>query len=162
MMGGGPKIPQFYADSAVIAYRVPASDVPFPQLHAKETASSGSPDFALLDDGDLSKFALLPIAPEGEKSWIQWEFPQPQTIRAFTIALGGKNPFDAFSPPGGDSGQALEASDDGETFRVIAAVPKGGATEHTVAFAAGHRKVLPPYLQDPSRRPKPLCQLGYG
>jgi hypothetical protein len=134
MMGQGPKIPQFYADSVVVAYRVPASDVPFPQLHAKLTASSGSPDFALLDNGDLSKFALLPIAPEGEKSWIQWEFPQPQTIRGFTIALGGKNPFDAFSPPGGDSGKALEASDDGETFRVIAAVPKGGATEHTVAF----------------------------
>ena len=46
MMGGGPKIPEFYADTAVIAYRMPASDVPFAQLHAKETASSGSPDFA--------------------------------------------------------------------------------------------------------------------
>src|SRR5580693_3544493 len=74
MMGHGPKIPQFYADSEVIAYRVPASDVPYEQLQAKETASGGSPDFAILRDGDLSKYTQLPIAPEGGTSWIQWEF----------------------------------------------------------------------------------------
>ncbi len=51
------------------------------------------------------------------------------------MALLGRNPFDAFTPPGGDSGKALEASDDGQTFRVVAAVPKGGSTEHTVSFA---------------------------
>jgi len=162
MMGGGPKIPQFYADSVVVAYRVPASDVPFPQLHAKLTASSGSPDFALFDDGDLSKFALLPIAPEGEKSWIQWEFPQPQTIRAFTIALGGKNPFDAFSPPGGDSGKALEASDDGETFRVIAAVPKGGATEHTVSFDPVTAKFFRLTFKTLPAGPNPFASLDTG
>ena len=135
MMGGGPKLPTFYADSAVIAYRVPETDVPFADLHAKVTSSGGSIDAALLTDGDLSKSTLLPIAPPGQESWIQFEFPRPQTIHAFTVVLGGKNPFEAFLPPGGESGKALEASDDGIHFRKIADVPRGGTTEHTISFA---------------------------
>ncbi len=132
LMGGGPKIPDFYADSAVIAYRVPHSELPEPQ--ARMTASGGSPDFALLSDGSLKKTTQLPIAPMGQTSWIQWEFPQPQAIRGFTIATGGKNPLDAFAPPGGDTGQTLEASEDGQSFHTVAANPKGGATEHTITF----------------------------
>jgi hypothetical protein len=36
----------------------------------------------------------------------------------------------------GDTGQALEASDDGREFRVVAAVPGGPAAERTIAFPA--------------------------
>ena len=118
MMGPGPKIQPFYADSVVVAYRVPDSDIP---LEAKMTSSAGSPDFAVLSDGSLQKTTQLPIAPEGQTSWIQWEFAQPQTIRGFTIALGGKNPFDSFAPPGGETGKALEASEDGQNFQPVAA-----------------------------------------
>ena len=132
LMGGGPKIPDYYADSAVIAYRVPESERAEPQ--AKMTASSGSPDFASLRDGSLKTTTQLPIAPAGESSWIRWEFPQPQAIRALTVALGGKDPLDAFTPPGGETGQTLEASDDGQHFHTIVANPKGGATEHTLTF----------------------------
>ena len=116
----------------------------------------------ILDDGDLSKFALLPIAPEGDTSWIQWEFPQPQIIRAFTIAPGGKNPFDAFLPPGGDSGKALEASDDGVTFRIIAAVPKGGATEHTVSFAPVTAKFFRLTFKTLPAGPNPFANMDTG
>ena len=132
MMGGGPKIPDFYADSAVIAYRVPESERPQPQ--AKMSASSGSPDFALLKDGSLKTTTELPIAPLGQTSWIQWEFPQAQMIRGVTVAMAGKNPLDAFAPPGGDTGQTLEASEDGQNFHTIVANSKGGATEHTLTF----------------------------
>ena len=158
MMGPGPKVQDFYADSAVIAYRVPASDV---AVHAKMAASSGSPDYGLLSDGDLQKTALLPIAPAGETSWIQWEFAPAQTIRAFTIALGGRNPFDAFTPPGGETGKALEASDDGQTFRVIAAVPKGGATEHTIAFEPVTAKFFRLTFKTLPPPPSPFADLDF-
>src|SRR5215470_11167508 len=96
------KAPEFYADSAVVAYRVPATDVPADQLQAKVTSSGGTIDTALLTDNDLVKTTELPKAPEGEKAWIQYEFSQPHTIRALTIVLGGRGPFDGFIPPGGD------------------------------------------------------------
>ena len=66
--------PQFYADVAVIAYKRPASDVPTESLHPKITASAGSPDQAILTDGDLEKTTKLPIPAVGENAWIQYEF----------------------------------------------------------------------------------------
>ena len=127
--------PQFYADSAVVAYRVPDSDAPADQLKFKLTSSGGTIDAALLTDGDLVKTTELPKAAENEKAWIQYEFSQPQTIRSLTVVVLGKSFFDSFAPPGGDSGQALEASDDGQNYRVVVALPKGGSTEHTLSFA---------------------------
>ena len=54
-------IPQFYADAAVVAYRRPADRCALESLHPKMTASGGSPDFAMLSDGDLEKTTKLPI-----------------------------------------------------------------------------------------------------
>src|SRR5438309_4120929 len=45
----------FYADTAVVAYRAPESDVPVTALQPKITSSSGNLNLALLDDGDLVK-----------------------------------------------------------------------------------------------------------
>jgi hypothetical protein len=134
-MGIQYKAPQFYADSAVIAYKVPAGDVPIQDLHPTITSSGGSIDASLLSDGDLVKAVALPMAPIGEKAWIQYEFPEPQTIRALTIVLGGRSPFEGFMPQGGESGRALEASDDGQTFHEVVSIPRGGSTEHTISFA---------------------------
>jgi hypothetical protein len=50
---GSSPIPQFYADIKVIAYKRPSADVGVDELHAKITASGGSPDVATLSDGDL-------------------------------------------------------------------------------------------------------------
>ena len=134
MFGVPFKAPQFYGDSVVVAYRAPAGDVPIEDLYPKITASGGTIDAALLSDGDLVKTTALPKAPVGEKAWIQYEFPQPQTIRAVTLAMGGGLMFGGFMSPGGESGRALEASDDGQSYRVVATLPTGGATEHTIAF----------------------------
>ena len=52
--------------------------------------------------------------------------------------MSGKRNVDGscFLPPGGDSGKALEASDDGQNFhRVVDISQDGGSTEHTLAFA---------------------------
>ncbi len=66
MMGDVPKVPDYYQDSAVVAYRVPASDVDAASLQPNITSSGGTLDVAKLTDGDLSKSTLLPIAKEGE------------------------------------------------------------------------------------------------
>ncbi len=134
MFGVPFKAPQFYGDSVVVAYRAAAGDMPIEDLKPKITSSGGSIDVAVLSDGDMVKTTALPKAPVGEKAWIQYEFPQPQTIRALTLVMGGGLMFGGFMSPGGESGRALEASDDGQSFRVVATLPTGGATEHTIAF----------------------------
>jgi len=126
--------PQFYADSSVVAYRPEGDAVPEPKI----TWSSGTIDAALLSDGDLVATTALPRAAAGEKAWIQYEFPQPQQICALTIVRRPSGPNDDYFARGGspDSGEALEASDDGGSFRVVATIPKGGSAEHTIAFTA--------------------------
>ncbi len=123
---------EFYADAAVVAYRVPAGDVPMARLQPKVTSSGGAFDLAALTDGDLVKASLLPAAPVGEKSWIQFEFAAPQTIHGLTIALGGGGGRGGRG--GGNSGQVLQSSDDGRQFSDVVALPLGGAAEHTLAF----------------------------
>jgi hypothetical protein len=136
VMGGQqPKAPpQFYADTAVIAYKLPANEAPLDQLHAKLTSSGGNVDGAILADGDLTKTTSLPKAPAGQRAWIQFEFPKPQAVRAVTFAKGGfgSSLEDIFG--GGLPGPDLESSDDGQIFRKIATVPGDGAAEHTISF----------------------------
>jgi (4-O-methyl)-D-glucuronate---lignin esterase len=131
---GAKPIPQFYADSVVIAYRRPASDVHIDSSDPKVTASGGTPDVAMLTDSDLEKTTGIPIPAVGSKAWIQYEFPKPTTIRSITIVT--KNPNRIVSALAGISTpeKSLEASDDGLNFRVIAKLPDGGAPEHTISF----------------------------
>jgi len=117
------KAPEFYADSVVIAYKAPEGDVPIGDLGPRITCSGGSIDPGLLSDGDLATTIALPKAPVGGSAWVRYEFPRLQTIRGLTIAMGIGD-FEGFEPPRGDSGLALEASDDGETYRVVAKIPK--------------------------------------
>ncbi len=109
--------PQFYADSAVVAYRVPASDADSQQ--AVVTSSGGRIDAAMLSDGDLAR--PVAVARADGKAWIQFAYPQAQAIRAMTIVSAAAG--------------SLEASDDGASFREIAGLPRGGAAEHTISFA---------------------------
>jgi hypothetical protein len=153
------KPPQFYADSVVVAFKVPPSEIAADKQQAKITWSSGTIDPALLSDGDLVKTVPLPKAPQGEKAWIQYEYPQPQTIRALTLVVFGKGPLDAFLPPGGESGQALEASDDGHTYRAVVQIPKGGATEKTLSFAPVTAKYFRVTFKTLPAPPNPLAEM---
>jgi hypothetical protein len=134
---GSAPIPQFYADSVVVAYRRAASDVSVESQHAKMTASGGSPDFAMLSDGDLEKTTKIPIpAATGQTSWIQYEFPAPQTIRSITFVTVDPNEIAALVGGMGTPDKALEASDDGQTFREVAKLSGGDAPQHTLSFPA--------------------------
>jgi hypothetical protein len=129
--------PQFYADAAVIAYRRAGSDVPLESLHPKITSSGGSPDVAMLSDGDLENTTQLPIPAVGATAWIQYEFAAPQTIRAVTFVLKDPPSWQAAAASGtGVPEKALEASDDGRSFRLVAKLSDGRAAQHTISFPA--------------------------
>ncbi len=128
------KIPSFYADAAVIAYRQPAGDVSIESLHPTITTSGGAPDLAMLTDGDLEKSTGIAIPAAGETAWIQYEFQQPTTLRAITLVT--KDPDRIVAMISGITApeKTLEASDDGTTFRLVTKLVSDGAPETTVAF----------------------------
>ncbi len=158
--GGSTRPPEFYADAAVVAYRAPESDRSLGEMGAKVTASGGSFDLASLTDGDLSKATLLPAAPVGEKAWIQYEFPQAQTIRGLTFiaAGGGGRGFGGRGGAGG-SNQQLEASDDGQQFRVVTPIA-GGA--RTIAFPAVTARLFRITILTPQPQAQPQGRGGAG
>ena len=121
--------PEYYADSAVVAYRVPDSDRTMAELAPKVTSSGGAFDLAALSDGDLAKAILLPPVAIGQRAWIRFEFAQPQTVRGLTLVTAGGGGRGGRG--GGESGMAFEASDDGAQFRAVAPIPSGA---RTIAF----------------------------
>jgi len=130
---GRPQAPsvEFYADAAVVAYRAPESDRSMAEMQAKVTSSGGSFDLAALTDGDVVKSTLLPAAPPGERAWVQYEFPQPQTLRGVTfIASGGRGGVGVSNQP------QLEVSDDGKEFRLWALILPGARTTAFPAITA--------------------------
>lgn len=128
--------PTFYADSAVIAYRAPESEVPLSTLQPRMSSSGGNLDLALLTDGDLVKTTQLPKAPAGQRAWIQYEFASPRTMHAVTLALNDPGAAAANMFGAAPSVAEVEASDDGQIFRKLADIPNDGGVEHTIAFPA--------------------------
>src|SRR5437762_404886 len=129
-----PAPPEFYADTAVIAFPAPGTDVPDAELQPKVTSSSGNIDSSVLADGDFRKTTALPKASVGQQAWVQFEFAKLRTIRALTFALGGPvNPFQD-TMGGAAPGPDLEASEDGVSFRKVSTIPNDGAQVHTISF----------------------------
>ncbi len=133
---GAAKIPEFYADSVVVAYRRAAADQPVEALHAKVTSSGGSPEVAMLSDGDLEKTTKIPIPEPGAISWIQYEFPSPQTIRSITFVTKDPDMITAMVAGIAAPEKNLEASDDGQGYHEVAKLIGGSAPEHTISFPA--------------------------
>ena len=154
---GSMKIPEFYKDTVVIAYKRPAEDKSIEDLHAKITASGGSPDFALLTDGDLQNTTKLPIAPEGQASWIQYEFAEPQTIRAVTYVARDPDRFASMVAHMGVPAKVLESSDDGQNFHKVANLSGDHSSpEYTSSFAPITAKYFRFTIRrTPHRRPPP-------
>jgi hypothetical protein len=123
--GGDAAGPEFYADSAVVAFRVPENDRALAELGVKVTSSGGVFDLAALTDGDWAKTALLPAAPVDGAAWIQLEFPQPRSVRGLTLMAQRADRRGRYGDP------ELEAGDDGRNFRPVLKLP---AEARTVAF----------------------------
>jgi hypothetical protein len=131
--GGAAAAPEFYADSAVIAYRLPDCDLSMAELQPKVTSSGGHFDLAALTDGDLTGSTTLPAAAPGEKAWIQFEFAKPQAVRGITLVAGG-GARGGGRGGGAQSSPALELSDDGRQFQVAVTIPTGRVAEQTISF----------------------------
>jgi hypothetical protein len=154
--------PDYYADSSVIAYKVPNTDAPIDSLHP--VVSSSSPiDLSLLNDGNLVNTTHLALPEKiGYKAWVQYEFAEPQAMRAVTLVTGRKSFMESFLPPGTPSGRAIEASDDGKDFHVIADLPSDGTTEHTVSFAPVTAKYFRVTFAKTSPPANPFTDQGFG
>ncbi len=152
-----PDIPKnFYRDSAVFAYRLPADDVSIDEFHPKVTTSSGVIDPRLLSDGDYATPVDLPSAPVGEKAWILYEFKKAVTIQSVTLALAAEPDPPIFSTHHGDSRAFLEASDDGQIFRPVTPIGAGdvGTTLEFAPVTARFFRVA--FLAMPPRPPVPF------
>jgi hypothetical protein len=124
--------PTLYRDVAVIAYRAPPAEAE--RTPAPRVTASSLIDTSVLTNGDLNRTVALPFKPGGE-SWVLFDYGAPRTMRALKLAAekaGGFGPgFGATGPEG-----RIEASDDGEHFRILATLPVDGAPEQTIAFPA--------------------------
>ncbi|SFP91742.1 F5/8 type C domain-containing protein [Parafilimonas terrae] len=149
------KLPVFYKDIAVIAYKLPEADKSLTDLGAVVTSSGGSFTLAQLTDGDLSTTSLLPRDSATGFGWIQFAFPQPQTIKAITIVGGGKPGTFGFGAAAKDS-RKLEASDDGVNYKFVCIIPPGAILQQTIAITPTTAK----YFRVTINNPPPPVDMG--
>jgi hypothetical protein len=113
-----PPDPTFYADSKVVAYRLPEGGVRMADARPRITTSEAGLDPAPLTDGDYATEVALRLNPGESDVWVQFEFPQP--FRAEAILLGGGN-VNVFSGGTIVDGE-LQASDDGKNWLAVASL----------------------------------------
>nr|WP_232326057.1 glycosyl hydrolase [Spirosoma montaniterrae] len=134
---GGPTgdVPTYYADAAVVAYRLPANEQPMIALKPNITSSGGTFSLADLTDGNLEKATLLPPIEVGQDMWVQYAFDTPQTVRAFTI-VGAPPASQLAEFRGMPDNRSLKVSDDGLTFRDVVIVRGSTVPQSTVSIPA--------------------------
>jgi hypothetical protein len=151
----------FYKDVAVVAYKLPEADKPLSELGAVVTSSGGKFTLAQLTDGDLATTSLLPRDTVTGFGWIQFAFPQPQTIKAITMVGGGEPGIFGFGAAPKD-GRKLEAGDDGIHFKFICNIPPGAIAEQTMAIAATTAKYFRITVKNPPVPVNMGAALGLG
>ena len=129
-----PKVPSYYQDALVIAYRVPQNEQVFTTWNPQVSSSGGTFNLQEMSDGDLEKGTFLPPVAAGEDMWIQYEFARPQTIKAFSIAGANHTMLEDFD--GGPLNRSLKVSDDGVNFREVASVSGSIVPQNTVSIPA--------------------------
>ena len=128
--------PQFYADVAVIAYKIPAGDKSQAELDPRVTASAGTVDVPALSDGDVEDAAIdLPAGKGGSEAWVEFDYGHPQTIRAVTLACPEET-ISVFDHDTNAIPPRLEAGDDGVHWRTVIEIPFSSIVESTASFDA--------------------------
>ncbi|GAB3956340.1 glycosyl hydrolase [Spirosoma harenae] len=131
--GATGALPTYYADAAVIAYRLPASEKTLSAFNPKVTSSGGTFNLADLTDGDLAKTTMLPPMEVGQDMWIQYEFDSPQTFKAFTI-VGAPAAGELAEFRGMPDNRMLKVSDDGVAFRDVVIIRGSTIPQSTMAI----------------------------
>jgi hypothetical protein len=152
--------PEYYEDVAVLALRLPVFDVSFTELNPKVISNGGDFTLAQLTDGDLVTSNMLLADTAKGYSWIQFEFQQPQIIKAVTVVGGGAREQWGSVPP--VSNRTVETSDDGVNYRPVAAIPFGGVSQQTVSFQATTAKYFRVTFQNPGLSGNAVLMAKYG
>lgn len=115
---GGDQKETFYADYAVLAYKTPEAELQ--TVMPKITNHKGEEinPKALLDD-DLTTKQELDTPKTGSPVYFQYEFAKPQTIRSFSMCIGGAGGFPSRIMRAG----YLQVSDDGKNFKTFQFLP---------------------------------------
>ena len=135
--GGGANPGEgYYADIAVLAFKMPEADKNLAALNPRITSSGGNFSLQKLTDGDLNNADLLAPGAGGAngKAWIQYEFSEPQTVKALTIVDGRIR--GQWGAPVQEINKVLQVSDDGKTFREVCKIPNSSAPQGTVDIPA--------------------------
>lgn len=136
---------QFYADTAVVAYRV--SRTPPALDRAVITSSAGAIDAARLDDGDLLQSVSLPV--QDGAAWVKFTYQRPQTIRSAVLAT----PIPAANWAWPDALSAeLQAQLADDSYRTIARSTVALAPQVTLSFPPVSARVFRVVLTEPERR----------
>jgi hypothetical protein len=158
--GDNGKQYHFYNDVAVVAYKLPITDVSMRDLNPTVTSSGGKFTLQLLTDGDLETETLLPRDSANGYGWIQFAFAQSRTVKAITMVGGGNAGVFGFGADPKDS-RKLEASDDGTHFKFISIIPPGAMLEQTIAIPATTARYFRVTVKNP---PSPMdigAQFGF-
>ncbi len=118
--------PGFYKDCIVLAFPTPGNENDF-QTKYEIITSDGNNNTEYLTDNDLNTSSRIRASDETNSAWIQFNFDEPYTAQAISIASRNGIPFGTIS-----------ISDDGKNFRILAILPgpqlyRAGKVE-TVAF----------------------------
>src|SRR5215210_3970443 len=142
------EIPAFYKDIAVIAYKLPETDIPLSVLKPVVTSSGGTFNLTQLTDRDLATINQLPSDTIKGFAWIQFAFAQPQTIKSITMVGGGnKGPFGLFGEF--KDTRSLEISDDGENFKWVCYIPAGNVLQQTITVPISTAKYFRITIKNP-------------
>lgn len=117
--------PAFYADVAVLAWRMPAAT---PARYTASVAGTTVDAAAFADDDLQTTLLVAPVA--GQANAVTLDHGKPQSFRSATAFMPGSE-GGLF---GGGITANLEASDDSATWRAVAPIP-AAAVPTTVAFA---------------------------
>lgn len=142
------KLPVYYKDVATVAFKLPEADKSLKELNAVVTSSGGEFTLEQLTDGDLNKTVLLPRDSAAGLAWIQFSFPQTETIKAVTIVGGGNPGIFGMGADAKDS-RTLLASDDGTNFKFVALIPPGAVLQQTINVPATSAKYFRITLKNP-------------
>jgi hypothetical protein len=129
LLGGeARKSPEYYADVAVLAYRLP--DDSAPASFKLKTARGAELDASAVADESYETGVDVSKGTAEEPGYLLVEYQQTQTIRAATLFTS--IPITLLSPP--NVLPRLEASDNGTSWRSVIDIPLTGVPT-TVSFA---------------------------
>ena len=150
----GKPLPEYYADAAVVAYRIPDNDLSLAELNPRITSSSGKFELSSLIDGDLSDAVFLPAAGENKKAWVQFEFSKPAKVSSLTLVCTPTG-FDDSGYDESRISRVLEISDDGTNFKTVFEIPDPGNMERTFTFAQVTARFFRISFKTPERKLTP-------